>query len=489
MTGVGVTLAISPLPRLRRSLSRQALLRFSPISIKCGIRGCSVLDTPSAKWQIIMTRNETRLNSNWATLDLRPRSMTWLAYSTLLPVRYVTIYNRAADPQGANFWATTLGFANINVAAGAQATPEMADALGRNFYQASSGIFNTTYPESDSNSLFITKVYNNLGGSDPDGGGLNYWTDRVATLSLTNSLQVARAMTATEIALALENFIPNPGDIAANLRAQTFQNKIAVSKAVASTNNPVFNPASQSLTDPAYLGETNILVGVTNTEASKSVALSQVATANAANNPALMVGQFVASVALTPGIDTGPTFDAQVDGFAFKGLPALSPLGINNNTLNFGDTLTNTKAFKDVSLSFTAITPSILGGNPVFATDVNISGVQTANIANQSGGATGGFSGNVSGLTKVNVAASTNGAVQLGGAVVGAIAAQGLKTSLTDVSIAASQNFTAVIAAAALTAATDTVNVTLDNNFGAKAPVGTSNFVRLYARRWRHERL
>lgn len=358
----------------------------------------------------------------------------------LIAGTYVTIYSRAADPQGANFWATTLGFANINVAAGAQATLAMADKLGQNFYNASSAIFNTTYPQSDSNSLFITKVYNNLGGSDPDGGGLNYWTDRVATLSLTNSLQVARAMTATEIALTLENFIPDPGDIAANLRAQTFQNKIAVSKAVASTNNASFNPASQSLTDPAYLGETNVLVGITNTEASKSVALSQVAAANTANNPTLMVGQNP-PLTLTAGIDSptqgftsGNGATATVAGAVFTANPVAGTLGLNN-TLNTGDNLQATGAAAGNStLDFTAVLATAgLLANPGYATGVTMNGINTLNISNQAnllgiGAIPSGFQGNITGLTNV-VSKNSVAGVQLGNF------GQGLNTALKTVTI------------------------------------------------------
>ncbi|MFZ3181658.1 MAG: DUF4214 domain-containing protein [Methylocystis silviterrae] len=400
----------------------------------------------------------------------------------LIAGTYVTIYNRAADPQGANFWATTLGFANINVAAGAQANLAMADTLGQNFYQASSTIFNNTYPTTDSNSVFITKIYNNLGGSDPDGGGLNYWTDRVATLSLTHSVEVARAMTATEIALVLENYIPNPDDTAATLRAQTFQNKIAVSKAVASTNNASFNPASQSLTDPAYLGETNVLVGVTNTEASKSVALSQVQAANAASNPALMVGQNP-PLTLTTGIDSptegftdGHGATATVAGAVFKANPTGGVLGLNN-TLNTGDNLQATgDAAGHSTLEFTAVLATAgLLANPGFATGVTMSGVDTLNASNQSnllgiGALPSGFQGNVTGLLTVNDNNSIAG-LQLGNS------GQGLNTALKNVNInhfagnplvtglGVFPVFAADIAQAA-SSATNELTVTLNGNLG-----------------------
>ena len=59
---------------------------------------------------------------------------------------YVTIFNRAADPQGALFWSQSLGFPSIGAASGATATIAQANQLGANFYAAASTVFNTLYP-------------------------------------------------------------------------------------------------------------------------------------------------------------------------------------------------------------------------------------------------------------------------------------------------------------------------------------------------------
>ncbi len=172
----------------------------------------------------------------------------------LIAGSYVAIYSRAADPQGALFWANVLGYATISEASAAQADLALADALGPQFYAASSVVFDALYPATKSNSEFIDQLYINLGGLAPDTGGETFWSNRLATIEADNSQQVARSIVATEIAFTLQTYDPNAtGD--AMFRANTYKNKLAVSEAVALSGNPAFNPASQSLTDPAYLGE------------------------------------------------------------------------------------------------------------------------------------------------------------------------------------------------------------------------------------------
>ena len=339
----------------------------------------------------------------------------------LIAGTYVTIYNRAADPAGATFWAQSLGFSSLAAASAANTgSLALADKLGPNFYAASSSVFNTTYPTSMLDSQFINQVYLNLGGLPADGEGANFWGNRLTVLEATNTQQVARAIVASEIAFVLQTFDPNAtGD--AKIRADTYKNKLAVSAAVALTGNPSFNPASQSLSDPAYAGETNVLIGINETDASRNVALSQVSAANAANNPALMTGQFQTAFNLTPNPDT---FTAVADNTVFSALPFVQSSGLANNTLNTGDNLTNT--FKDASLNYTA-SPNGVAANPPFATGVTISGVQTANITNQSG-LIAGFQGKVTGLLVENNVNSVAG-VQLGGQN------QGLNTLLTNINI------------------------------------------------------
>ena len=338
---------------------------------------------------------------------------------------YITIFNRAADPAGATFWSQNLGFANINAAAAAQIPPgdfTLADQLGRNFYVAAGTVFDGLYPTTILDSEFINRVYINLGNSPADAAGAAFWGNRLTFLEGQNPGQVARAIVASEIALTLQTFDPTGQPQEAIDRSATYKNKIAVSQAVAGTGNPSFNPASQSLTDPAYAGETNILIGINATDASRTVALSQVAAANAANDPSLMVGQFQTEFNLTPGVDT---FEATAAGAVFNAAPALSPLGINNNTLNTLDKLSDTK--NDGTLNVITINPSILGGNPALATGVTISGVTTLNITGATG-VTSGFEGNVTGLLVEN-SNNSQGPIRIGGQ------GQGLHTLLTNINI------------------------------------------------------
>ncbi|MFZ3182249.1 MAG: hypothetical protein WBO09_18720 [Methylocystis silviterrae] len=206
----------------------------------------------------------------------------------LIAGSYVAIYSRAADPQGALFWANALGYATIADASAAQADLGLADALGPQFYAASSMAFDTLYPNGMLDSDFINDLYINLGGLAPDTGGATFWGNRLTTLEATNGQQVARSILATEIAFTLQTYDPNAtGD--SKVRADTYKNKLAVSEAIANTGNPVFNPVSQNSSDPAYAAEVNAVSHVDGTPASLSGWLNQIHVADAANNPVLLL--------------------------------------------------------------------------------------------------------------------------------------------------------------------------------------------------------
>lgn len=362
---------------------------------------------------------------------------------------YVTIFNRAADPQGALFWSQSLGFSSIGAASGATATIAQANQLGANFYAAASTVFNTLYPTTLSDSAFINQLYINLGGLPADGAGSNFWVNRLNFLETqTPDSQVARAQVAAEIAFTLQTFDPNAtGD--AKIRAETYQNKILVSETLVNTGNPVFNPVSQSLSDPAYLGATNILVGITDTAASVAVAQAQIAAANAANNPALLVGQQL-PLTLTILDDTPPEFATSFDNAVFTANPGQNVLG-PSNTLNFGDNLQDTGT--NGTLNYTAV--ASLLGNPALAAGVTMNGIVNANILNTSFGVAG-FSGNVTGLTNVSVLAGSVGSVLLG------LPGAGLNTALETISINASEDFTAWMTNTALASNADAVALILN---------------------------
>jgi hypothetical protein len=109
-----------------------------------------------------------------------------------------------------------------------------------------------------------------------------------------------------------------------------------------------------------------------------------------------------------------------------------------------------------------------------FVNPVKLNGIATANITSNVTG-TAGFSGNITGLKTVNIVASM-GPIQLGGNAIGAFASEGLNTALTNIRLDANQDFTAVIAAAALAYTNDAVKVTINGDFGTK---GAPNVVAL----------
>ena len=201
--------------------------------------------------------------------------------------------------------------------------------------------------------------------------------------------------------------------------------RFSVSETLVNTGNPVFNPASQSLSDPAYLGETNILVGVTDTAASVAVAQAQIAAANAANNPALLVGQQL-PLTLTINVDTLTT---SFNDAVFTAPPGQNVLG-PSNTLQVGDNPQDTGT--NGTLNYTAV--ASLLGNPALAAGVTMNGIANANILNTSAGVAG-FSGNITGLTTANMLAGSNGNVLLG------LASAGLNTALANIGISADSNF------------------------------------------------
>ena len=93
------------------------------------------------------------------------------------------------------------------------------------------------------------------------------------------------------------------------------------------------------------------------------------------------------------------------------------------NTLNTGDNLQDSANDGTLNQTITAT-----GINPPLATGVTTNGVSKANITNATTG-TGGFTGNITGLTQVTLMAASLGNVQLG------TSGQGLNTALATVEI------------------------------------------------------
>ena len=174
-------------------------------------------------------------------------------------------------------------------------------------------------------------------------------------------------------------------------------------------------------------------------------------------------------------------FTATLANTVLNALPFVASSGLSNNTLNAADNVQTTGAATGATtLNFTTSTDSG-AANPAYARGVTINGVNALNITNQTGGrtdisgdpggfreTTAGFQGSVTGLTTVVNTASVN-SVQLGAA------GNALSTALATYASngGSNQNFTAVIAGAALSGATDAIGVTLTGNTGAAANPGS----------------
>jgi len=178
-------------------------------------------------------------------------------------------------------------------------------------------------------------------------------------------------------------------------------------------------------------------------------------------------------------------FTATTKGQVLNALPFVVPTsGLSNNTLNTGDNLQTTGAATGATtLNYTTSNDSA-AANPPYALGVKMNGINALNITNQASGptdisgnpagtTTAGFQGSVTGLTTVTNTASIN-SVQLGSV------GTSLTTALTNyASVGGShQNFTAVIAAAALSGTTDAIGIALTGNTGAAAdPAAFAGFV------------
>ena len=84
-----------------------------------------------------------------------------------------------------------------------------------------------------------------------------------------------------------------------------------------------------------------------------------------------------------------------------------------------------------------------------------MNGVGEADITNNSFFGTAGFTGNITGLTTAVLEAGSVGGVQLG------LRYQGLNTALANVTVNASEDFTAWMTSTAFGTGTDAVTVTL----------------------------
>jgi hypothetical protein len=81
---------------------------------------------------------------------------------------YVAYYNRAPDQDGVNFWVNQASLngnssALLSISEGFSNHPK----------------FREDYPDTDTTSQFVTKIYNNILNRSPDIGGLEYWVSLI----------------------------------------------------------------------------------------------------------------------------------------------------------------------------------------------------------------------------------------------------------------------------------------------------------------------
>ena len=162
---------------------------------------------------------------------------------------------------------------------------------------------------------------------------------------------------------------------------------------------------------------------------------------------------FAANASGTPLLNG---FTATTAGQVFSALPFVTALGLANNTLNTGDDLEATGAAAGTAvLKYSTTSGFFDAANPIFANGVTMNGVGEADITNNSFFGTAGFTGNITGLTTAVLEAGSVGDVQLG------LDSQGLNTALANVTVNASEDFTAWMTPTAFGTGTDAVTVTL----------------------------
>jgi hypothetical protein len=348
---------------------------------------------------------------------------------------YVGYFERAADPAGWTFWTNQIITGTTNLTSAAASFSVQLEAAA-------------DYPFLGLDTVaaipaFINQVYQNLFNRAPDAAGLAFWTAQL-TANLGNPFAVG-------------NFILNVISGAATGGADdlTLQNKVALASMITSNAQ-----ASGLVFNANTIAETKALVAAT-TSAAGSVATEFAAWTTYVTTLGLGPNTFQ----LTTGIDG---FSASLPGAIFNAAPSVSAAGLANNTLNAGDSLTDTNG--DGTLNDTTVAIIVgLNADPPFATNVTLSGIKTLNIS-ATGFTLGGFQGNVTGLTVVNDNSSTGG-VLLG------FTGQGLNTLLTNVNITAygggngTLAFSAFIAPAAASA-TATIALAVTGAMGSSSLAG-----------------
>jgi hypothetical protein len=367
----------------------------------------------------------------------------------LVEAVYVGYFGRAGDSGGFNFWEQS---ASSSKAAGLS-TDQILGNLADSFSQ--SGEATTLFPilttansgpltpgdgvETAEVASFVTTVYTNLFNRTPPttDAGVQYWTTEI----MNNKISLGHAI------IAIANG-------AQGSDATSVLNKIAVG--LDFTTMTAAAGAGFGQTSSAYLGEARSVVQGTDSDPATVVAQEANIAAFVAGGSGSSAGS---TFTLTAGTDA---FSATAAGAIFNAPLQLGPLLLNNvQTLTVGDSLVDSGGGGVLNATLIG---GIFGG-PI-TTSITTSGITTANLTNLGPAQT--IVGSISGLTTVSDN-NSSGDITLGQQ------GQGLKTALTSVTInnaVGTHNFTAAIAASALTGG-NAIAVTVEGPFTGSINLGS----------------
>jgi hypothetical protein len=202
---------------------------------------------------------------------------------------YDAIYNRAVDVNGMAYWISVIaqqpdakGLTLANAATTLVSTNDAA-LLGKSILLAETSYYNKTYaPLNDAN--FVNALYQNLGGTAGDPGGLAYWQQSLQTLENSGlSVQVARAslvgsfvhdLVSTDLTQWV-NVLTNDQMTSAIHRQAAVVDKLAASlayeNASAGSGGAIFN--AQVVGDAAFNAEVRLINAVGADPATVSTAI------------------------------------------------------------------------------------------------------------------------------------------------------------------------------------------------------------------------
>ena len=338
---------------------------------------------------------------------------------------YVGYFGRAGDPSGTQSWtqAVSTGKVTINSVAALFATSP--EAQGKYPYLAAPQVADPTQ--------FVGQVYQNLFNRIPDQAGLTFWVNylnqnkgnptAVGTFISTviSSAQGVDGTTITNKVRVATDFTQKVTDAGTTFGAQT--------AAQSTTEIQAVNDTEASVT-AAKAATTTYIAQAPGPEQTFTTVIGETLTSSDTN------ANFMAPLVLVPGIGTVQTLQSGDSALA----------------TGTGATLTATL-------------------NGAAATNVTISGIPTVNLTETALGLTPGsvVSGNITGVTTLNVNNSTAGASPTTFGAAGA--GGGLNTALKTVTYkdSGTANVTAIVSAAALTAADNALTLNFKSLTGTNA--------------------